>query len=174
MYEIEYEFRQEDLIHFNEMRFKNNVQLQDEMRKHRFFILGVMLFVSLFYYLYYSDIEVPAYILALGSLWVFVLKPYEMKHDIRNQILAKYTEAEKETMFGQYHLSIEQHYLVVKSPAGKEKLAWKDLARVEYGNKYVYIYIDLDSAFIIPVEMIKTGDLEKFAEQAEGMIERGL
>ena len=174
MYEIEYEFRQEDLIHFNEMRYKSNVQLQDEMRKHRFFILGVILFVSMFYYLYYSDIEVPAYILALGSLWVFVFKPYEVKHDIRNQILAKYTEAEKEQMFGLYQMSIEQHYLVVKSPAGKEKLAWKDLARVEYGNKYVYIYIDLDSAFIIPVEMIKSGDLEKFAEQAEGMIERGL
>ena len=73
-----------------------------------------------------------------------------------------------------FDISNSQHYLVVKSPAGKEKLAWKDLARVEYGNKYVYIYIDLDSAFIIPVEMIKNGDLEKFAEQAEGMIERGL
>jgi hypothetical protein len=174
MFDIEYEFRQEDLIHFNEMRFKNNVQLQDEMRKHRFFILGLMLFVSFFYYLYYSDIQVPAYILTLGVLWIFGFKPYEVKMDIRRQILAKYTEAEKETMFGTYQLSIEQHYLVIKSPSGKEKLAWKDLARVEYGNKYVYIYIDLDSAMIIPVETMKSGDLEKFAEQAEGMIERGL
>jgi hypothetical protein len=174
MFDIEYEFRQEDLIHFNEMRFKNNVQLQDEMRKHRFFILGLMLFVSFFYYLYYSDIQVPAYILTLGVLWIFGFKPYEVKMDIRRQILAKYTEAEKEAMFGTYQMSIEQHYLVIKSPSGKEKLAWKDLARVEYGKKYVYIYIDLDSAMIIPVETMKSGDLEKFAEQAEGMIERGL
>jgi hypothetical protein len=174
MYEIEYEFSQEDLIHFNEMRVKKNQPLQDEMRKHRFLISGILLFISLFYYLYYGDITTPAYILGFGVLWLFGLKPYEIKMDMRRQILAKYSEAEKATMFGIYQLSIEQHYLEVKSPAGKEKLAWKDLARVEYGNKYVYIYIDLDSALIIPVESLKSGDLEKFAEQAEDMIERGL
>ena len=172
MFEIEYEFRQEDLIHFNETRFKNNSELQNEMRKHRFLIIGIILFVSFFYYLYYKDIEIPAYVLLFGSVWIFLLKPYELKMDIRRQILAKYTEAEKEKMFGIYQLSIEQHYLVVKSPSGKEKLAWKDLARVEYGNKYVYIYIDLDSALIIPVGTMKSGNLEKFAEQAEGMIDR--
>lgn len=172
MFEIEYEFRQEDLVHFNEMRVKKNPEIQSEIRKHRFFIVGVMLFVSLFYYLYYNDIEVPAYILVLGAAWVFGFKPYEMKLDMRRQILAKYTEEEKAAMFGDYQLGIEQHYLVVKSPASKEKMAWKDLVRVEYGDKYVYIYTDLDSAFIIPVETMKTGDLEKFAEQAAGMIER--
>jgi hypothetical protein len=172
MYEIEYEFRQEDLIHFNEVRVKKNPQIQEEIRKHRFFILGILLFVSFFYYLYYKDFETPAYILGFGVLWVFGFKPYELKMDMRRQILAKYTEAEKESMFGVYQLSIEQHYLVVKSPSGKEKLAWKDLARVEYGDKYVFIYLDLDSALIIPVETMKNGDLEKFAEQAEGMIER--
>lgn len=174
MYEIEYEFREQDLIHFNEMRFKSNAGLQNEIRNHRLFIIGVILFVSTFYYLYYNDIEVPAYILSLGCLWLFVIKPYELRHDIRNQILSKYTEAEKAQMYGKYQLGIEQHYLVVKSPAGNEKLAWKELARLEYGNKYIYIYLDLDSAIIIPVETMKSGDLEKFAEQAEGMIERGL
>jgi hypothetical protein len=172
MFDIEYEFRQEDLIHFNEMRIKKNQELQGEIRKHRFLILGILLFVSMFYYLYYNDIEMPAYILSFGVLWVFVFKPYEMKMDMRRQILAKYTEEEKKSMFGQYQLSIEQHYLVENSPTGKHKMAWKDLVRVEYGNKYVYIYIDLDTALIIPVETMKTGDLEKFAEQAEGMIER--
>ena len=43
---------------------------------------------------------------------------------------------------------------------------------MEYGDKYVFVYLDLDSALIIPVETMKTGDLEKFSEQAEGMIER--
>lgn len=172
MFEIEYEFRQEDLIHFNEARLKKNNEFQSEVRKHRFFILGIMLFVSMFYYLYYNEIETPAYILVFGILWIFVFKPYEMKMDMRRQILAKYTEEEKKSLFGEYQMSIEQHYLIIKSPSNKEKLAWKDLMRVEYGNKYVYIYTDLDSAFIVPVETIKTGDLEKFAEQADGMIER--
>ena len=38
--------------------------------------------------------------------------------------------------------------------------------RVEYGNRYVYIYIDLNTALVIPVETVKKGNLEKFAEQA--------
>lgn len=172
MSEIEYEFRQEDLIHFNEMRIKNNAQIQSDIRKHRFFLLGVVLFISFFYYAFNKDITTPAYILGIGFLWIFVIKPYEMKLDQRRQILAKYTEAEKAAMFGKYQLSIEQHYLVESSPSGKHKMAWKDLVRLDYGDKYVYIYIDLSTALIIPVETISKGDLEKFAEEAEGMIER--
>lgn len=174
MFEIEYEFREEDLIHFNEIRLKNNRQLQDEIRKHRLFILVAMLVAGLFYYIYYNDIEMPAYVFGLGVLWIFVIKPYEMKMDMRRQFLAHYTEAEKAAMFGTHQLSIEQHYLVEQSAAGKHKMAWKDLVRVEYGDKYVYIFLDLDTALIIPVATVKIGDLEKFAEQAEAMIERGL
>ena len=46
------------------------------------------------------------------------------------------------------------------------------MVRVDYVDKYVHIYLDLDSAIVIPVETIKSGDLEKFAEPAEKMIER--
>jgi hypothetical protein len=172
MFEIEYEFRQEDLIHFNEMRVKNNPDIQNDIRKHRFLIVGVMLFISFFYYAYNKDFTTPAYIMGLGLVWVFLIKPYELKIDMRRQILAKYTEAEKEAMFGQYKLGIEQHYLVESSPSGKHKMAWKDLVRVEYGDKYVYIYLDLNTALVIPVETVTKGDLEKFAEQAAGLIER--
>jgi len=172
MFEIEYEFSQEDLMHFNEARLKNNLPLQADLRKHRFFMMGILLFISIFYYIYYKDMEMPAYILGFGLLWLLGFKPYETKMDMRRQILAKYTEEEKKKLFGEYHLSIDQHYLVVKSPSGKEKMAWKDLVRVEYGDKYVYIYVDLDSALIIPVATLKKGNLEEFAEQAEGMIER--
>jgi len=69
-------------------------------------------------------------------------------------------------------LRIEQDYLAEKSPGGKHKTPWKDMLRVDYVDKYVHIFIDLDSAVVIPVETIKSGDLEKFSEQAESMIER--
>ncbi len=172
MFEIEYEFRQEDLIHFNEVRLKNNTQLQSDLRKHRFFIMGILLFISFFYYIYYKDMFTPGYILAFGAVWLFLFKPYETKMDMRRQILAKYTEEEKKNLFGVYQLSIEQQHLLVKSPSGKEKMLWKDLVRVEYGDKYVYVYVDLDSALIIPVTALTQGNLEEFAQYAEGMIER--
>jgi hypothetical protein len=172
MIEIEYEFRQEDLIHFNEMCIKKNQALQNDIRNHRFLILGILLFVSIFYYLYYNDMQMPAYIIGFGLLWIFVFKPYEMKMDMRRQILAKYTEAEKKSLFGIHQLLIDPQYLIEKSPAGKHKTAWKDLVRVEYGEAYVYIYTDLNSAIIIPVETVKKGELEKFSEQAEILIDR--
>jgi len=62
--------------------------------------------------------------------------------------------------------------LLEKSPSGKNKMAWSDLVRVEYGKRYVYIYIDLSTALVIPVDKVKKGNLEQFAEQAEKMIER--
>jgi hypothetical protein len=51
-------------------------------------------------------------------------------------------------------------------------MAWADLVRVEYGKRYVYIYIDLSTALVIPVDKVKKGNLEEFAEQAEKMVER--
>ena len=78
-------------------------------------------------------------------------------------------------MFGLYTLSIDPvnpSYLLEKSPSGKNKMAWADLVRVEYGKRYVYIYINLSTALVIPVDKVKQGNLEQFAEQAEKMIER--
>ena len=77
-------------------------------------------------------------------------------------------------MFGTYTLTIDPanpQYLFEKSPSGKHKMAWEDLVRVEYGKRYVYIYISLNTALVIPVETVKKGNLEQFAAQAEKMIE---
>jgi hypothetical protein len=51
-------------------------------------------------------------------------------------------------------------------------MLWSDLVRVEYSKHYVYIYISLTTALVIPYETIKNGDLKAFAKQAEQMIER--
>ncbi len=171
MYEIEYEFREEDLVHFNELRLKDDVQLQKSIRKNRLLLPGVMLLVGLFYYVYYADMMTTAYISLLAVGWGLI-SPYTMKMDMRRQFLGKYTEKEKKDMFGIHSLRIEQDYLAEKSPGGKHKSFWKDMVRVDYVDKYVHIFLELDSAIIIPVETIKSGDLEKFAEQAESMIDR--
>ena len=75
-------------------------------------------------------------------------------------------------MFGIHTLKIEQDHLAEKSPGGKHNTYWKDMLRVDYVEKYVHIFIDLNSAIVIPVESIKSGNLEKFSEQAESMIDR--
>lgn len=171
MFEIEYEFREEDLVHFNELRLKDNTTLQKSIRHSKLILPGAMLFIGMFYYVYYADMKTTAYIALLAFAWAIV-SPYYLKMDMRRQFLEKYTDKEKSDMFGRHTLTIEADYLSEKSPGGKHRTHWKDMLRVDYIDKYVHIFIDLDSAIVIPVETIKKGDLEKFAEQAESMIDR--
>ncbi len=174
MFEIEYEFREEDLIHFNEIQFMRNEEIQHNIRKNRWIVPGIMILIGSFYYFYYGDMQSAGYILVIAMIWA-LLSPKIMMLDLRRQILKNYTAKEKILMFGTYTLSIDPsnpNYLLEKSPSGKNKMAWGDLVRVEYGKRYVYIYINLNTALVIPVETVKKGDLEQFAEQADKMIER--
>lgn len=174
MFEIEYEFREEDLIHFNELQFMRNAEIQQNIRKNRWIVPGVMALIGSFYYFYYGDMKTSGYVLVIALLWA-LLSPKIMMLDLHRQILKSYTEKEKVNMFGTYTLSIEPEnpkYLLEKSPSGKHKMAWEELLRVEYGKRYVYIYINLTTALVIPVDTVKKGNLEQFAEQAEKMIER--
>lgn len=174
MFEIEYEFGEEDLIHFNEIQFMRNEEIQHNIKKNRWIVPGVMGLIGGFYYFYYGDTKSSAYVLVLAALWA-LLSPKIMMLDLRRQILKNYTNKEKINMFGTYTLSIDPanpNYLLEKSPSGKNKMAWSELVRVEYGKRYVYIYISLNTALVIPVAKVKKGNLEQFAEQAEKMIER--
>ncbi len=174
MFEIEYEFREEDLIHFNEIQFMRNEEIQSNIRKNRWIVPGIMGLIGSFYYFYYKDMTSSGYIVVIAILWA-LLSPKIMMLDLRRQILKNYTAKEKLNMFGTYTLTIDPenaNYLLEKSPSGKNKMAWSELVRVEYGKRYVYIYINLSTALVIPVETVKRGNLEQFAEQAEKMIER--
>lgn len=171
MLEIEYEFREQDLVHFNELRLAGNLELQKKIRQNRLFVPGVMLFIGLFYYVYYVDMKTTAYITILALAWALA-SPFIMKIDMRRQFFNQYSEAEKKAMFGIHKLSIEPEYLLEKSPGGKYKTPWADMLRVERHKDYVYLYVAIDAAIVIPRETVKSGDLKAFAKQVEGMIER--
>lgn len=174
MFEIEYEFREEDLIHFNEMLYMKNDEIQHNLKKNRWVVPGVMGLIGAFYYFYYGDMTTSSYIVVIATLWA-LLSPKIMRLDFHRQILKNYTAKEKKDMFGTYTLTIDPanpKYLLEKSPSGKHKMAWDELVRVEYGKRYVYIFITLNTALVIPVETVKKGNLEAFAEQVDKMIER--
>lgn len=174
MLEIEYEFLEEDLVNFNEAQFMKSKEIQDNINRNRWIFPAIILLIGAFYLYYYGDKASTAYIAGIALLWA-VLSPKIMLYDLRRQILGKYTAAEKKNMFGTYTLSIDPanpSFLLEKSPSGKHKMPWAELIRVEYGKRYVYIFITLDTALVIPVDRMKKGDLEKFAEQAGKMIER--
>ena len=174
MFEIEYEFQEEDLIHFNELQLSRNEEIQHNIKKNRLIYPGIMGFLAAFYYFYYGDVKTTSYVLVIAVLWA-LLSPKIMMLDFRRQILNNYSYKEKNAMFGSYTLTIDPanpKFLLEKSPSGKNKMGWDELVRVEYGKRYVYIYITLSTALVIPVDKVKKGNLEQFAEQASKMIER--
>jgi hypothetical protein len=174
MFEIEYEFGEEDLINFNAARYRKTDEYKHDMRMNRLIVPGVLVLISAFYYFYYQDKSTAAYIVAIGALWSLFV-PRTIMSRWQHKLIKSYSDKEKNQMFGTYNLSIDPanpNYLLEKSPSGKNKMPWADLVRVEYGKRYVYIYIDLSTALVIPVDKVKKGNLEQFAEQAEKMIER--
>lgn len=171
MLEIEYEFREKDLVHFNELRLANDPVMQKKIRQNRLLVPGVMLVFGLFYYVYYVDMLTTAYITLLAIGWG-IASPFIMKIDLRRQFFNKYTEAEKKAMFGIHQLKIEPEHLQEKSPGGKHKTPWSDMLRVERHREYIYIYVDIDAAIVIPRETVKSGDLKAFTKQVESMIDR--
>lgn len=174
MFEIEYEFREQDLVHFNESRYMKTEEYHNDMKKNRLIVPGIIGLISAFYYFYYKDINTSVYIVIIGVLWAWFV-PKTIMSRWQRKLLDSYTEKEKVNMFGTYTLTIDPEnpgFLLEKSPSGKHKMAWKDLVRVEYATRYVYIYIDLNTALVIPVETVNKGNLEQFAEQTEKMIDR--
>jgi hypothetical protein len=174
MLEIEYEFREDDLAHFNEMRFKQTEEYQTQLKKNRWVVPGIMLLIGAFYYYYYGDFNSAGYIFLVAFLWA-TLSPRLILLNVVRQMLASYSQKEKKSMFGTYVLTIDPaspNFLHEKSPTGKNKMAWSELVRVDYGKGYVYIYLDLGTALVIPEATLKRGDLPAFAKQVESMIER--
>jgi hypothetical protein len=173
MLEIEYEFREDDLNHFNEMRFKQTEEYKSQIKKNRWIVPGVMMLIATFYYFYYVDLKATGYIVLIAVLWSW-LSPRIILLNISKQILNSYTQKEKKAMFGTYVLKIDPenpNYLLEKSPSGNNKMAWSELIRVDYAKGYVYIYFDLSTALVIPEATLKKGDLAAFAKQVEKMIE---
>lgn len=170
MLEIEYEFREDDLIHYNDLQRKNNKAFQSNLKKNRLIYPGVIAMIGLFYWSYYGHIDTALYILAVALLWG-IMVPIALVWEFKQKVLGSYSEQEKKDMFGKYRLRIEPKELLEKSPSGKHKMQWSELLRVDYSQKYVYVVIDLDSALIIPRETVTEGDLEQFSKQVAKMID---
>lgn len=171
MLEIEYEFREEDLLYFNEFRLAGDLDLQKKIRQNRLFVPGVMLLIGLFYYIYYVDMMTTAYISILAVVWAFS-SPFIMKIDMRRQFFNNYTDAEKKALFGIHSLTIEHEFLQERAPGGNHKTPWQELLRVEKHKDYVFIYVDINAAIVIPRATVRKGDLKAFAKQVEGIIDR--
>ncbi len=174
MQEIEYKFREEDLIFYNELQYKNNEGYQTNIKRNRWIYPGIMLLIALFYWSYYGNMEQALYISFMALLWLFVT-PWVIKWQMKHKVLESYTEQEKNNMFGEYRLFIDPkdpNFLQERSPSGKNKIEWKEMLRVDYEKNQVHLVLDTGIAMIIPTETVSKGSLESFSRQVEQLIEK--
>lgn len=170
MLEIEYEFRERDLVHYNELQIDQSQDLQKKLKRNRLFFPGTLAIFGLFLWSYYSDYRTALYIVTISICWAIVI-PQIIILSFRRQVLQNYTEKEKLAMFGQYVLRIDPKALAEKSPSGKNKMPWKTIQRIEHIRDYVHIVLDNDAALVIPVETVSSGDIQEFTRQVKKMID---
>lgn len=170
MLEIEYEFRERDLVHYNELQIDQSEDLQKKLKRNRLFFPGMLAIFGLFLWSYYSDYRTALYIVTISICWAIVI-PQVIILSFRRQILKSYTDKEKAAMFGQYTLRIDPKALAEKSPSGKNKMPWKTILRIEHIKDYIHIILDSGAALVIPLETISAGDIEEFSKQVKKMID---
>ncbi len=174
MQEIEYDFQEDDLIQYNEMQYDKNEDYVKNMKRNRWMYPGFMALIALFYWSYYGNIEQAVYILIIAVLWMLVT-PWVIKWQMKQKILDSYSEKERNNMYGHFRLFIdpkEPNFLQERSPSGKNKIEWKEMLRVDYEKGQVHLVIDNGAVLIIPVKKVTKGNLEKFAEMVEKLIDK--
>lgn len=170
MLEIEYEFREKDLVHYNELQIDQSEDLQKKLKRNRLFFPGTLAVFGLFLWSYYSDYRTALYIVTISICWAIVI-PQIIILSFRKQILKSYTEEEKQAMFGKYKLRIDPKALAEKSPSGKNKMPWKSILRIEHIRDYIHIVLQDGAALVIPIETVSSGDIKEFTQQVKKMID---
>jgi hypothetical protein len=173
MTEIHYEAREQDLIAFNEHQLKNSERVQKAIRRHQAHIPALIAVIALLLFFYFKDIPSSIYALMLAMAWGLGV-PFYLKWNHRKQIRQSYTDKEIASFVGHYTLKAEPDGLGEIDAAGEtSKLPWKKVLRVELEKKYVYVYVGLDSALIIPVATLsKDSKLGAFVKAANDYIEK--
>ncbi len=172
MTEIQYEVREKDLIAFNEHLLANQERIQKTLRRHQAMIPGVIAIIALLLFFYFKDIPSAVYVILIAMGWGMGV-PFYLKWNMRKQIRQMYSEEEKTCILGHYTLKAEKDNLVEVSATGESKLPWKKVLRIEVEKKYVFVFVSLDAALIIPRDTLDKGsNLHEFVKTVDERIEQ--
>ena len=171
MAEIEYEVREQDLVAFNEQQLKNSRRLQKTLRRHQATIPAFMILIALFLLLYAQNTLAAIFVAVSGAAWG-VLAPFYLRWSIRRQFRQMYSEEEKAAVLGNYRLRTEPDALVEITAQGETRVKWDDILRIECTNNHAFVFVETNTALIIPRVTVKSGNLLEFVQETDQYIER--
>lgn len=170
MTELEYTLKEKDLLAFNEHQFEESDAIRRAYRRNQAVVPGIIAVIALFYWFYYQDVVSALYIGVIGVAWG-LLVPVYIRWNLLGQIKRKYSDEEKARVLGDYTLRIQPKQLVEVSDTGEVRIDWSDVLRLETTKHYAFVYLDVDSALIIPRKGVTKGDIHAFVSEADERIE---
>ncbi len=170
MTELKYTLEEKDLLAFNEYQFKDLPSIQKGLRRNQTIIPGIISAVALFYFFYYQDLFSAAYIALVGVAWG-LLVPIYIRRNMLTQIKKQYTDEDRERLLGDYTMTIKPKHLVEQSPGGDSTTPWSDVLRIEVTKNHAFIYLDADSALILPRKGVTSGNIAAFVNEMDERID---
>lgn len=170
MTEIEYELREVDLAAFNEHQLGQTEGVQRIMRRYQVTMPAVLGLTSLFLLFYYREAVSASFVGIIAVLW-WLFAPLYLRWRLRSRVMRFYNNEEKARLLGAYTLRIEPRALVEITPSGESRVNWSEVLRVEITKKYAFIFVDHQTALIVPRKTIRKGNLQDFVIEAGQRIE---
>ena len=147
--EIEFEITEESLSAFNEHHAQYVPRLSKAIERHRLlWPVGIVLLAG---YAWHRGGE-PFFIagmLVTALLWSLFV-PHVLRDVYRKSVRKHYSEQARKDTCGAHRMQVKESALVEFSPGGRSTIDWKKIMRVDQAAGYAFVYIDTNTALIIP------------------------
>ena len=169
--EIEFEISEEALSAFNEHHARYVPKIKKATERHRIlWPIGIILLAG---YAWYRDGE-PFFVAGMvvtALIWSLYV-PRALKDIYRKSVRREYSEQAKKELYGTHKMQIKESALVEYSPAGRASIEWSKLMRVDEVKDYAFVYIDTNTALIIPKDPVDE-NISAFINMIKGRIDDG-
>ena len=147
--EIEFEITEKSLTAFNEHHAQYVPRLNKAIERHRMlWPVGIVLLAG---YAWHRGGE-PFFVAGMvvtALLWS-LLVPRTLKDVYRKSVRKRYSEQAKKEIYGIHKMQVKESALVEFSPGGRATVGWRKIMRVDELPDYAFVYIDTNTALIIP------------------------
>jgi len=150
---IIYQLRQIDIIEFNEHHAKMNGAYGKSITRHQLLWPGAILIMALFIVLSTQDIVFGVYLLTGAFVWSLLI-PAWIKKRFHQHVVEQLSEQDFAQAVGEYSLKTTDVGLLEIKPTGEALINWDSILKFEQSKRHAYLYLDEDSAIIIPKETI--------------------
>ena len=147
--EIEFGITEKSLTAFNEHHAQYVPKLKKAIERHR--LLWPVGIIVLAGYAWHREGE-PFFIAGMvvtALLWSLIV-PWTLKDVYRKSVRKHYSEQARKDMYGIHRMQIRESGLVEFTPGGRSTTEWDKIMRVDELSDYAFVYIDTNTALIIP------------------------